>query len=305
MNIHGISRLHMHALVAHDHGHDHAWKPSHTLAETTAKASLNDGYFLDLEHPADRTGNSAGRLSTVPVLCHVKRVRISKDAYVLELNYMFFFAYSGPYVVLGQERGGHDGDWEHITVRCEPDTGELIAVYYSAHRHGDGTWVPAEQVFFHSDTGRLLAFCALDGHGMHPKPQTNLRAFGVANELTSSVGRRWSSRKCIIVVPPGSQPAGPLTAADTPEVAARGGSYRKARPAQPAQYRLAPPAGGYDDGVVSAAEVEVEARAMPFMLWKLRWGTSVAPQLQRWFQEAEHPSGSSTPRRLCIPCIKM
>lgn len=216
---------------------------------------------------------------------------------------MFFFAHSGPYVVLGKDRGAHDGDWEHITVRCEPDTGKLIAAYYSAHRHGDGTWVPAEQVPFHSDTGRLLAFCALGGHGMYAKPRTNVRVFGIANDLTSSVGRRWSSQKCIIVVPPTAEPAGPLTTTNAPEITTRGGPYRNVRPVQPAQYLLAPPAGGYDDGVVPATDVEVEVRAMHFFLWKLKWGTVVSPQLQRWFKEAEHPSGSSTLRRLFCPCI--
>lgn len=284
--------------------HHRCGKPRACSAEATARALLQDGFFLDLDQPTDRAGHTSGHLSTVPVLCHVKRVILPNGTYILELNYMFFFAYSGPYVMLGKEKGAHDGDWEHVTVRCCPDSGELIAAYYSAHRHGDGTWVPAERVPLDNDTGRVLAFCALNGHGMYPKPRCNLRVFGLANDRTSSVGRRWSSRRCIVVVPPGQGAAPPLTVAALPEVRDRGARFRKRRSARPVHYQLGPPACGFNDGVVPVSEVEVEAQEMPFFLWNLKWGGSVSPHLQRWFQDAEHPAGSSMPRRLFAPCWK-
>jgi hypothetical protein len=60
------------------------------------------------------------------VYAKLKKMKIPSGEMVLEINYLAFMAYSGPYKVVGQEMGDHDGDWEHITVRCTPD-GKLIA----------------------------------------------------------------------------------------------------------------------------------------------------------------------------------
>lgn len=288
------------------------WK--HTLAGSshgvgmpagiTDRAALADGYFLDLDEPGDRAGTSSGQLSMVPVYCHIKRVTMSPSTEVLELNYMFLFAHSGAYDILGRQQGAHDGDWEHITVRADPHTGHLIAVYYSAHRHGDGSWVPADRVPVDHDTGRLLAFCARNGHGMHPAAGRHLRVFGLANDVTSNVGRRWSSRKCIIVVPPGTPSKGQLTLSDLPEVDDRGATLQKPQQGAPALYKLPQPTLAFNDGVVPVTEVEVDVQAPQFLAWKLRWGTAVSPQLQRWFKEAEHPNGSTPFRRTVIPCVR-
>eukprot|EP00892_Ulva_mutabilis_P005234 jgi/Ulvmu1/3082/UM015_0122.1 len=273
------------------------------ISSATANAALPDGYFLELTEPSDQTGISSGPLSTVPVMCHIKRV-LGPNTDVLELNYMFLFAHSGAYIIFGQETGAHDGDWEHITVRADPYTGALIAVYYSAHRHGDGTWVPARKVPFDQASGRLVAFCAVNGHGMHPQSGRTLRVFGLANDVTSAAGRRWSSRRCVIVVPPGQHAKGPLTLNDLPEVSDRGAQHTKPWQGTAPRLQLPAPALGFNDGAVPVTEVEVEVREAPFLEWSLRWGTVVSPQLQRWFKHAEHPSGSTTFRRVALPCIR-
>lgn len=33
------------------------------------------------------------------------------------------------------EVGAHDGDWEHVTLRLTPDAGQVLGIYYSAHRY--------------------------------------------------------------------------------------------------------------------------------------------------------------------------
>lgn len=38
------------------------------------------------------------------------------------------------------------GDIEHLTVRLHPRTGDLIGVWFNAHRPRDGCWVPAREV---------------------------------------------------------------------------------------------------------------------------------------------------------------
>lgn len=37
------------------------------------------------------------------------------------------------------EVGAHDGDWEHVTLRLTPDAGQVLGIYYSAHRYLSAT----------------------------------------------------------------------------------------------------------------------------------------------------------------------
>ena len=46
----------------------------------------------------------------------------------LEIQYLTFYAHNGWYDIgyLGLLKvGAHDGDWEHLTIRLSPTTGEL------------------------------------------------------------------------------------------------------------------------------------------------------------------------------------
>jgi hypothetical protein len=81
---------------------------------------------LVLEGVEARAGQADALFRDIPVYCHLKCVRLPDGDSVLEINYMFFHAFSGPYNVAGRQRGAHDGDWEHMTVRCTTD-GRLIA----------------------------------------------------------------------------------------------------------------------------------------------------------------------------------
>jgi hypothetical protein len=62
----------------------------------------------------------------IPVFCHLKRVRLPSGDILLEINYIFFFAHNGSYNIACIDVGAHDGDWEHVTVRCTTD-GRLVA----------------------------------------------------------------------------------------------------------------------------------------------------------------------------------
>lgn len=72
---------------------------------------------------SDRVGMASSKLSQVPLFAKIKRVRLPTGKIILEINYMALLAYSGPYKLLF---GAHDGDWEHMTVRCTTD-GQLIS----------------------------------------------------------------------------------------------------------------------------------------------------------------------------------
>lgn len=122
------------------------------------------------------------RLGDVPVYAHPKAV-VREDGAVeaIEVTYITLYAFNGPYAVGGVPfvtTGAHDGalaeggagmhagvapftpvhtwlrlplpppagDWEHITVRLHPVSGDLLGAFYNAHRPRDGTWVAAPQV---------------------------------------------------------------------------------------------------------------------------------------------------------------
>ncbi len=48
-----------------------------------------------------------------------------------------------------------------------PETGELVGIYFHAHRNHDGCWVAAPDVQ-RTPEGRPIAYVALHGHGTYP-----------------------------------------------------------------------------------------------------------------------------------------
>lgn len=95
-------------------------------AGITSRPNFDDFYRLVLEIPDDRPGQIDSSLRDVPAYCHLKRVKLPDGDTLLEINYMFFLAYNGNYNVAGRATGAHEGDWEHMTVRCTTD-GRLVA----------------------------------------------------------------------------------------------------------------------------------------------------------------------------------
>lgn len=115
---------------------------------------FGDNFKLRLADVESRTGQVDDQLSEVPMFAKIKKIKVSNETEVttdgaedeneeineeeeqehkqlelviLEINYIALYAYNGAYKILGLlEAGAHEGDWEHITVRCTPQ-GELIA----------------------------------------------------------------------------------------------------------------------------------------------------------------------------------
>ena len=84
---------------------------------------------------------------------------------------MTLYAHNGSYDVGGLgllHAGAHDGDWEHLTARIDPESGDLLGLWYAAHRPQDGQWVEAGRVP-RGAGGRPLAYVALHGHGVYPQ----------------------------------------------------------------------------------------------------------------------------------------
>ena len=87
---------------------------------------MSHGYHLSIENKAHRFGQGNAKLCYIPMYAKMKKMKLPSGVLVLEINYMGLMAYCGPYKVLGKQMGDHDGDWQHITVRCTPD-GKLIS----------------------------------------------------------------------------------------------------------------------------------------------------------------------------------
>ncbi|GAB4823799.1 hypothetical protein N2152v2_010845 [Parachlorella kessleri] len=184
---------------------------------------------LDLD-PAARPGTAKEHIDSVPLYAHVKEIlrtaseppglyieapnRSSSSSgggggsdgsqvEALEINYLTFYAYNGPYNVGGfrlVQTGDHDGDWEHVTARVHPSTGELLGMWYNAHRSRDGMWVEGSRVP-RNEHGRPLAYVALHGHGVYPMAARIPRHFFLGNDLTSGRGPTWAPATVVLLPP--------------------------------------------------------------------------------------------------------
>jgi hypothetical protein len=157
--------------------------------------------------PEARRGQPLNQLQDVPVYAHCKAI-ISKTSpnhiEALEVTYITLFAYNGDYEVipvLMRGVGAHDGDIEHITARVNPKTGDLIAMWYNAHRCRDGQWVPAADVPKSNTSNRHAAYIAKHGHGNYPSVGTVHRHFFLGNDKCSDTGPVWRP-KTVVLLPP-------------------------------------------------------------------------------------------------------
>jgi hypothetical protein len=104
------------------------------------------------------------------------------------ITYIILFAYNGTYNIAGiAELGEHPGDMEHITVEATKD-GKLLRVFFSAHGVKDGRWVKAEDVELEND--KIVAYNAVNGHGLYPHAGTAFRFAGAANDILVK-GEKW------------------------------------------------------------------------------------------------------------------
>jgi len=116
-----------------------------------------------------------------------------ETADLIILYYISIYAYNGSYPILGgvESVGEHKGDIEHITVEIHKSDGQLNRVFFGAHAMRDGRWVSPDQIEF--EDGRIVAYSALDGHGLYPKPGAAIRLGGLANDILEK-SIRWDPK---------------------------------------------------------------------------------------------------------------
>ena len=241
---------------------------------------------LDLD-PAARSGQPIADLNSgAPLYCRAQLLRHPSGRPRLELTYLALYAYNGTYHLagFGPGVGHHDGDWERMTVRVDPESGEVAGVWFNSHRPRDGAWTRAAAAP-RLPGGRLLAYVARHGHGVYPTPGVQPRAFGVANDRTAADGPLWAPTKVVLVRPRSAAPgAGEwVGVVDCRGCEADDGARGVPLPPAPPAVSATLDADGVGD-------------------YAGQWGTVPAPRCQGWWARAECPASRSAALRLfCQP----
>ena len=196
---------------------------------------------------------------------------------------MALFAYNGDYQILGPciKTGAHDGDWEHLTVRCDRETGDVMKVYYASHRYIDGEWVEGLKIPRNPDTNRIQVFVAHNGHGFYPRAGTQFRLFGLANDKTSKTGMVWRPESCVLVASHSIEPMARIMADDaTSNDRALNEDSNAADGTNPKSIDVA--WFGFDG----------------------YWGKSRSPHRQAWLTIGENIMSRTKIKRMFLPCVK-
>lgn len=247
--------------------------------------------FLQLQLKPSARGGQPGNLNEIPIYAHVKQtldpILGKRDG--IEINYMKFLAFNGPYKLFHSlwvgPLGAHDADWEHVTVRLTPDGKSVTGVYYSAHRHRDGMWRSADSVPLSSD-GRPMAYIAENGHGSYPTAGTILRLFFVINDYTSANGHKWDPDKVVLVTHSADD--------KLPAVVSRGNSLNG----------TTYPAAMADSRRSNHQRKQVERQNAPWLKYEGKWGSTVeAPQRQEWYARAENPVSRTWLQQIFLPLL--
>src|SRR5690554_4850468 len=165
-----------------------AEKVEDTLEEKLGQ-SVFAKHFLKIRKDRREHEHAArvGELKSAKTYVHLREP--GGDARGLEIQYWFFYPYSGP-VLAGPAGGAHEGDWEHITVRLDPSLQRVEKVFFAAHDR-EGTWVSAEDVQFVEDTHPVV-YSARYGHASYPSAGIQSRGMLPADR-TADGGALWQT----------------------------------------------------------------------------------------------------------------
>lgn len=160
-------------------------KPSQTdlysLAEKYEFKPKSDGEIILSIDPYIKYGEHP--IKNVPIYA-IYRTKNDK----IYLTYIILLAHNGDYNILGLANvGSHPGDLEHITLELNKDK-QLLNIFYSAHGLEDGRIVKAKDVPM--ENGKIVAYAALNGHGLYPSEGFAFRFGGIANDYLEK-GIRW------------------------------------------------------------------------------------------------------------------
>jgi hypothetical protein len=148
------------------------------VCEKTLREHDAERYALDVR-PSALNGEVLDGVSNVPVYFTTYE-RDDK----LYAQYIFVYANNPGYRFCGVPLGRHKSDVEHVTLEMQKgDHNRVLRVYFSAHGHTQGQWVPASLCEWGEDGHRLRVYAARGSHACYPRAGTYVRACGVVNDV--------------------------------------------------------------------------------------------------------------------------
>ncbi len=143
--------------------------------------AATSGLNISLNSDNDRGGD----FSQAKAYVHVK----AGPDNTTDLQFWYFYAYNGPgtarvksliNLIFGDQTlhagnpslaplGEHEGDWEHMTLRIDNASEQILKVWCS--QHADGTWYgPGD---FDHQNEQIIAYASKNGHACYNQPSSN------------------------------------------------------------------------------------------------------------------------------------
>ena len=165
-----------------------------------SKKHGSDCYFKPTSKLKYGIRNKTELNSNVPVYVYYK-----KFDYFLDVRYIYFYGYNGPYPLIdvnhwfNYKYGEHYSDFEHITMRfVKNKMGKLVLskIYYGAHTKVEGVWKYPDEIEW--KTNRPISYVALHGHGNYPHSGIYPRILGLGTDYCQQ-GFLWTPKKIIYI----------------------------------------------------------------------------------------------------------
>ncbi len=127
--------------------------------------------FHDRENELERLETREGHLASAEIYAHV-RSSPWPHLTTYDVTYWFFYPWNGDVVgTWGIDKGHHQGDWEHVTVRVESNGSggwRMHSMFFATHVEGYWRW-PSE-VDKVAGTERPIVYVARKTHASYAKP---------------------------------------------------------------------------------------------------------------------------------------
>lgn len=123
--------------------------------------------------------------TTRPIYYVEKQVEYQGQVY-LALYLSLFFMVNPGYASIGY----HPADVEKVVILRDIATQEPRHVYYCAHGHGEGIWIPWDKCEKSRDNA-LLVYVSPASHAMYPHRGRYLRMFALVNDNCDGRGEEW------------------------------------------------------------------------------------------------------------------
>ncbi len=154
---------------------------------------------LTYDLPIVNEDTKAGNLENAEIYANIKTT-VGED--YVDIQYWFFSPYNGgghitDYAnyflafipeLIANEYGHHEGDWEHITVRVNRDSKEIMSVYFS--QHGSGEWL-SDVNKLERKGNQIYVYSSLDGHASFYSGGEHIYMGALANKCGK--GRQFDS----------------------------------------------------------------------------------------------------------------